>query len=116
MNGGWYLYALRMEGHGGVPPNIFNDYPKFGIWTDCLYFSFNGFSLDENYAGTGFGSISRHDLYSGSPLTWAEGFLAGTGPDAFTMIPANLDAPTAKGLPPAGTPEYFASESIFGYS
>ena len=115
VTGGWYLYALRMEGHGGVPTNVFNDYPKFGIWTDCLYFSFNGFTLDENYAGTGFGSISRQDLYHGRTLTWTEGFLAGTNPDAFTMMPANLSAPTAKGLPPAGTPEYFVSESIFGY-
>src|SRR5205823_5893542 len=42
------------------------------------------------------------------------GFLGPDG-DAFTMIPANLGAPTVAGLPPDGTPEYFVSESFQGY-
>ena len=109
VTGGWYLYALRMD-RGPAGANTFNDYPKFGIWTNCLYYSFNGFFLSGSYAGTGYGSISRHDMYKGKPLTWTEGFVDPAA-DAFTMMPANLGTATAGGVPPAGTPEYFVSES-----
>jgi hypothetical protein len=116
VSGGWYLYALRMD-QGSVPVNTLNDYPKFGIWTDCLDFSFNGFQMPAgSYNGTGFGSISRSDMYSGATLTWALGFLAGQSSDAFTMIPGNLDAPGSGGLPPPGTPNYLVSESLFIYN
>jgi hypothetical protein len=113
VSGGWYLYALRMD-RGPVRANIFNDYPKFGLWTDCLYYSFNGFELSGSFMGTGYGSISRRDLYRGKRLTWTEGFV-GQASDAFTMVPANLGAPDNAGLPPAGTPEYFVSQSAFDY-
>ncbi|PYL07509.1 MAG: hypothetical protein DME33_10130, partial [Verrucomicrobia bacterium] len=38
VTGGWYLYAIRTDtGAVGQPPaNTINDYPKFGVWTDCL--------------------------------------------------------------------------------
>jgi hypothetical protein len=115
LTGGWYLYSIRMD-QGLVPVNTLNDYPKFGIWNDCFYFSFNGFQMPSgNYNGTGFGSFSRSDMYSGATLTGALGFLAGTGPDAFTMIPANLAAPGAAGMPPAGRHEFFVSESIASF-
>jgi hypothetical protein len=114
--GGWYLYSIRMD-QGQVPVNTLNDYPKFGIWSDCLYFSFNGFQMpSENYNGTGFGSFSRSDMYSGAGLTGALGFLPGTGSDAFTMIPSNLEAPGAAGMPPAGRHELFVSESIASFA
>ena len=47
VSGGWYLYAIRTDtGNPGQPPvNTINDYPKFGIWTDCLYYSANGFLM-----------------------------------------------------------------------
>src|SRR5438105_10075767 len=116
VSGGWYLYALQMD-QGLVPPNTLNDYPNFGIWTDCLDFSFNGFLMPAGaYNGTGYGSLSRSDMYAGASLTWALGFLPGQASDAFTMIPSNLEAPGSAGLPPAGTPDYFVSESIFNFA
>ncbi len=116
VGGGWFLYTVRMD-QGQVPANTLNDYPKFGIWTDCLYFAFNGYQMPSgSYNGAGFGSLSRSALYSGAPLTGALGFLAGTGPDAFTMIPGNLEASGPTGLPPAGTRDYFVSESIANFS
>jgi len=38
VTGGYFLYAIRTDtGAAGQPPtNTLNDYPKFGIWTDCL--------------------------------------------------------------------------------
>ena len=90
VTGGWYLYDLRMD-QGAVPVNTLNDYPKFGIWTDCLYFAFNGFLNGASYNGSGFGSLSKSDMYAGQAVTGAVGFLAGSGSDAFTMIPSNLE-------------------------
>src|SRR5215472_10765777 len=94
--GGWWLYPLRMDPGGTstppVPPNgTFNDYPKFGIWTDCLYMSANEFTQPSGaFAGTIYVSMSRSDLESGTtPLTWSLGYLSNTN-DPFTMIPSNL--------------------------
>lgn len=112
--GGWWLYPLRMDpGTAGQPPaGALNDYPKFGIWTDCLYMAANEFVFPGGtFAGTIYASFSRSDMYSGLPLTWSLGFINNTtGP--FTMIPSNLrGAP-----PPTGTPNYFVSESTTGFS
>lgn len=112
--GGWWLYAVRMDtGAGGQPPiGALNDYGKFGIWNDCLYMAANDFTFNaagaSSFAGVAFASFSRSDLYSGAPLTFALGFIAGTG--IFTMIPSNLSGRAGFSLPP-GTPNYFVSES-----
>lgn len=113
VSGGWWLYALRMDpGGAGLPPvGAFNDYGKFGIWTDCLYGAFNEFQAPMlGFVGTAFASFSRSDLYSGAALTWALGFINNAG-GPFTMIPSNLLGRSAASLPPPGTPNYFVSES-----
>ncbi len=117
VSGGWYLYGVRTDtGASGQPPvGTLDDYPKFGIWTDCLYFSANGFNSSGNYAGGEFGSFSRSDMYAGRALTGSLGFRASTN-DYFTMIPSNLSAPGSNGVPPAGTPDYYVQESLSNYS
>ena len=99
--GGWWFYPLRMDpgGTGAPPMGTFNDYPKFGIWTDCLYMSANGFN-GAAFTGAMYASMSRSDLESGATLTWSLGFLSNTpNPSPFTMIPSTLrGAP-----PPAGS-------------
>src|SRR5262249_2174656 len=60
--------------------------------------------------GVEYGSFNRDDMYSGAPLTGALGFISNTT-DPFTMIPSNLRGATADALPPAGTPNYFVSQS-----
>ncbi len=93
VSGGWYLYAVRTDtgGSGQPPVGTLNDYPKFGIWTDCLYFSTNGFQMPNgSYTGGEFGSFSRSDMYAGRPVTGSLGFEAGSN-DFFTMIPSNLE-------------------------
>ena len=110
--GGWWLYAVRMDsGTGGQPPiGNFNDYGKFGIWHDCLYMAANEFEYPiANYTGTLFASLSKSDMYAGLPLTAAYGTLPASGPA--TMIPSHLAANSAGALPPAGTPNYFVSQS-----
>lgn len=116
--GGWLLYALRMDTGGASQPPVgtINDYPKFGIWTDCLYMSANGFSEPAGtFAGTLFASFSRSDMYAGASLTGALGFIAGTTAP-FTMIPSTLLGTSADALPPAGTPNYFTSQSSVAFA
>jgi hypothetical protein len=111
--GGWWLYALRMDPGGtGFPPvGTLNDYPKFGIWTDCLYMATNEFTEPAGgFVGTTFASLSRSDMYAGAALTWGLGFINNSS-DPDTMIPSNLLGTGAGSLPPAGTPNYFVSES-----
>src|SRR5262249_15424140 len=111
VSGGWNLYAVRTDtGAAGQPPaNTLNDYPKFGVWNDCLYYAANGFLFPAgSFSGVEFGSFSRSDMYAGNALTGALGFLPGSS--TFTMIPSNLSGP-AGALPAPGTPNYYVSES-----
>ena len=115
VTGGWYLYALRQDpGGAGLPPvGAINDYPKFGIWHDCLYMSANEFTNlagGGTYAGVSFASLSRADLYNGNPLTWALGYLDASS-SAFTMLPANSVGRGPTAVQP-GTPAWFVSESF----
>lgn len=118
--GGWWLYALRMDtGVAGQPPvGTLNDYPKFGIWTDCLYMSANGFGTPSfAFTGTLFASYSRSDMYAGAALTGALGFINNNGTnDPFSMIPSTLLGTGPGSLPPAGTPDYFVSQSWVAYA
>jgi hypothetical protein len=116
--GGWWLYPLRMDPGGtGLPPvGALNDYPKFGIWTDCLFMAANEFRMPSGaFVGTAFASFSLSDLESGATLTWGLGFINNTR-NPFTMIPSNLLGSSPGALPPAGTPNYFVSESQLAFS
>ena len=121
VSGGWYLYAVRTDtGAAGQPPvNTINDYPKFGVWTDCLYYAANGFQMPAgSYNGGEFASFSRSDMYAGLPLTGALGFAASTS-DFFTMIPSDLEAPVVgdyNGVPPAGRPNFYVQESLTAFN
>ncbi len=111
--GGWFLYAIRMDtgGAGLAPVDTLDDYPKFGIWTDCLYMSANAYSEPAGtFAGTIIASFSRSDMYAGADLTLALAFLPNKQ-DPFTMIPSTLLGTSTGSLPPPGTPDYFVSQS-----
>jgi hypothetical protein len=123
VTGGWWLYAVQMDpgGVGKPASGMFNDYGKLGLWTDCLYLATNEFNQNAGgaFSGVAFASFSRTDMYAGNALTGSNsslGFLAATN-NPFTMIPSNLLGTSAGSLPPAGTPNYFVSESniAFGY-
>ncbi len=122
VGGGWWFYPVQMDtgGAGKPPANTFNDYGKFGVWTDCLYEGANGFNnATGNYAGAIFAAFSRTAIFAGQALSSTNssiGFICSgtdvngcTGP--FTMIPANLLGISAASQPPSGTPEYFIDES-----
>src|SRR5262249_42058467 len=108
-------YPLRMDPGGtGMPPvGALNDYPKFGVWNDgCLYMSANEFMEPAGgFIGTLYASLSLRDMESGLALTWAVGFNGLSGPAS--VIPSNLLGVSPGAMPPAGTPNYFVSESLF---
>jgi len=114
--GGWWIYALRMDPGGpGLPPvGALNDYGKFGLWTDCLYFGANEFQMPGGsfvgtFIGVAIASFSRTDLYSGAPLTWSLSFIPG-GDKRFLPVPANMTGTRAQARPPAGRPGYIVSQ------
>ncbi|MCB1608430.1 MAG: hypothetical protein KDI71_15790, partial [Xanthomonadales bacterium] len=118
VSGGWWLYAVRMDpGGSGRPPNgALNDYPRFGLWNDCLYMSANEFQAPNfNFSGVAFASFNRANMFAGQPLTSSIGFLASSA-NVFTMIPSNLQGTAPEFMPPAGTPNYFVSESLTGFA
>jgi hypothetical protein len=118
--GGWWIYAFRLDpGGAGLPPvGTLNDYPKFGIWTDCLYMSANGFDMtqpSQPFVGAAFAAFSRADLYAGGAVSMTLGFINNAiGPS--TMIPSNLRGRGQSSLPPPGTPNYFVSESTTAFN
>jgi hypothetical protein len=113
--GGWWFYAVQMDtgGAGKPPANTFNDYGKFGLWTDCLYMGANGFNnATGSYAGAIFAAFNRTTLFAGQALSGTNssiGYISSSPP--FSLFPANLLGTSAGSLPPAGTPEYFVDES-----
>ena len=113
VSGGWYRYAFRMDtGVANQPPvNTLNDYPKFGVWTDCLYYSANGYNASTlNYTGGIWGTFPLKDMYAGqSVVTMGLGYVASSN-DYFTMIPSNLSGP-AGALPPLGRLNFYVQES-----
>ncbi len=112
--GGWYFYTLRTDTGvaGGTAVGLFADYPKFGVWIDCLYMTANLFDptapVTTAFRGTLFASLSLGDMESGAELTWALGTL---DTSTFTVIPSNLSGTPSAQLPAAGTPNYLVSES-----
>ena len=98
--GGWYFYPILAN-------DYFPDYPKMGLWPDGIYMSANMFN-GNTYVGARVWAFNRADLENGAPLRQV---VSNTGASYFTLLPANLRGD----LPPAGTPEYFAGESLTIY-
>jgi hypothetical protein len=119
VTGGWFLYAVRMDAGGSGPASgTLNDYPKFGIWTDCLYMSANEFK-GNTYTGSAFASFERSSLYAGATLDATNSSIGivpfsnqSGGP--FTMLPSNLLGTSTDSLPPAGRPNFYVSEALSG--
>src|SRR5215213_228110 len=109
VDGGWYFYAYQTASGA-----VLNDYPKLGVWPDGIYMSAN------NFASSGSGSFQnvqvwafdREAMEAGKPAGAITAALPRTvgGVTVFSLLPSN--ARTVTGLPPAGTPNYFAS--IYG--
>lgn len=77
------------------------DYPKFGVWPDAYYASYNIFNSSGFFAGAQVCAYNRALMLTGTKGT-AVCFQRGTAD--FSLLPSDLDGATA---PPAGTPNFF---------
>ena len=78
-----------------------DDYPKFGVWPDAYYASFNIFQNGQFFIGADACAYDRTKMLAGSAAT-AVCFQRG-GND-FSLLPSDLDGTTA---PPVGEPDFF---------
>ncbi len=116
VNGGWYLYPVRMDpGLPGTPPSGYlNDYPKMGLWPDGIFLTANEFDLNvpsQPFKGVALWAFDRVAMEAGQPLKSLVAF-SNNGTDPVSVLPANLRG----AAPPAGTSEYLVSESALAYS
>lgn len=100
--GSYYQYAFQFP--------AFNDYPKFGIWHDGYYASFNMFG---SYFRGAAAAFDRDKMLEGDSTAVMVLFDMPEGSDAANMLPADLDGTPA----PSGTPNYFVyfNDDAWGY-
>lgn len=91
--GAYYQYAFQFP--------AFNDYPKYGIWPDAYYATFNMFG---DYNRTAAAAFERDKMLAGDPDARMILFDMPEGTVVWNALPADFD-----GLPPPdGTPNYMA--------
>jgi subtilisin-like proprotein convertase family protein len=99
--GAYYLYDFQM------PNNKFNDYPKFGVWTDAYYMTDNQFNqAGTAFLGAGVFAFDRAKMLAGNPDAGYIYFDVENGnPNIGGMLPADIDGILP---PPPGSPGIFA--------
>ena len=103
--GAYYRYEFQ------ISTNRMNDYPKFGVWPDGYYASFNDFLNGQSYVGATVIAFERNKMLLGQAAQ-AVKFVLGTA--FYSMLPSDLDGTT---LPPAGAPNTFVQvdDNAWGY-
>jgi hypothetical protein len=94
--GSYHRYAFSLK------PNVLNDYPKFGVWPDAYYGSYNMFNASGVLIGAQVCAYPRGAMLAGSTVQSIICFQRGA--TDFTLLPSDLDGQTA---PPAGEPNFF---------
>ncbi len=85
-----------------TPTTSFPDYPKWGIWSDGYYQTFNAFKNGQSFANSEVCAADRTNILAGNAAT-LQCFT--TTSAYFSLLPADNDGLTA---PPAGEPESLA--------
>ena len=90
-----------------------NDYPKFGVWPDGYYLSYNQYRNGLFLEGAGLGVLEREAMLAGAPARIVTFDLQSVDPRFFGFLPADLDGPS----PPADAPGLFvaADDDVFGW-
>jgi hypothetical protein len=98
VSGGWNYYYT-------VDTDYLGDYPKFGVWTDGIYWtaSMFGKSAGGTFANPRVRVMNKAQMYAGAPSVQVVTFDAPA--DDFTILPSNARLQT--GTPPPGTPNFF---------
>ncbi|HTX89256.1 MAG TPA: T9SS type A sorting domain-containing protein [Bacteroidales bacterium] len=94
--GSWYRYQYAFN-------TTLPDYPKWGVWPDGYYFSFNRFAGGANYDGIGVAALDRSAMLAGNSTAQMVEFDLAASDPAFTALPGDCDGE----FPTMGTPEYF---------
>ncbi len=92
--GTYYRYSFPMQ--------YFPDYPKFGVWPDAYYMSFNSFdAFGSSFLGAEACAFDRNSMLTGAAAT----AVCFQQPSTIaSLLPSDLDGRTP---PPAGSPNYF---------
>ena len=101
--GAYYVYDFMM------PNNKFNDYPKFGVWSDGYYMTDNQFNqAGTQFLGAGLFAFDRAKMIAGDPTASFVYFDKAEGCPAACqfggMLPSDIDGFVP---PPAGAPNPF---------
>ena len=97
--GSYFLYAFEFD-------NIFNDYPKMGVWNDGYYATYNMFLREGNsfsFVGASLTAVERDKMLIGDPnaqMIVTPGFSQGYIPGYYATMPADVDGMNY----PDGTP------------
>lgn len=91
--GSYHRYAF------GFGSDVFNDYPKFGVWPDAYYGSYNLFGPTSFIAAEAC-AYTRSAMLAGL----AAKAICFKNPSEFSLLPSDLDGAT---LPPTGEPNFF---------
>ncbi len=100
-SGAYFLYDFMM------PNNKFNDYPKFGVWTDAYYMTDNQFNqAGTAFLGAGAFAFDRAKMLAGDPTASYVYFDIENGNvNIGGVLPADIDGLTP---PPLGAPGLFS--------
>jgi uncharacterized protein (TIGR03382 family) len=99
--GQWYRYSF--------PYSQFNDYGKFGVWSDAYYATYNMFtSAKGGYAGAQFCAFDRASMLAGRAAT-QQCFSPSPATSFGGIIPADLDGTTP---PPLGAPNFLVGYDV----
>ncbi len=94
--GSYYRYFFQFS------TTVFYDYPHLGVWPDGYYMGANRFT--STYQGGAAVVFDRAKMLLGQPANYQS---FNTSTTYGTLLPSDLDGST---LPPAGSPDYFASK------
>ena len=88
--GAYFLYAFEFD-------NIFNDYPKMGVWSDAYYATYNMFlreGSDFTFVGASLTAVEREKMIVGNPeaqMIITPGYSPGYIPGYYATMPADVD-------------------------
>jgi hypothetical protein len=95
--GAWHRYAYQ------ISSSEFNDYPKFGVWSDAYYMSANNFDDSTmHFTSIIAAAFERDQMLAGNTARMVK--FRKTNSDLYSLLPANLEGTT---LPLNGTPNPF---------
>ncbi len=92
--GGYNRYSFSF------PTDNFNDYPKFGVWPDAYYASYNMFS-PTSFLGAKVCAYNRTAMLAGTAAT---GVCFQRSTNDYSFLPSDLDG---SGIASAGEPNFF---------